>query len=171
MLSPERSEGMGTRGRHVNRCASSTCGVPRPLRRWATCRITSPARTRPTFGRLELLGLIEDYRQGFALQQAHNTVRTVQKPLPPLVRRLLPRRAPSARGPEPLPGARAGAPAGLPPSVSQGADAAQSCVGCRLSGKTKTVQFPTKMLTFNQQNWHLLIWTIHLNGSFDEKDL
>ena len=31
---------------------------------WGTRRRTCPARTRPTFGRLELLGLIEDYRQG-----------------------------------------------------------------------------------------------------------
>jgi hypothetical protein len=34
--SPEQSEGMGTRGKHVNRFASSTCRVPRPSRRWAT---------------------------------------------------------------------------------------------------------------------------------------
>ena len=33
--------------------------------------------------------------------------------------------------PEPLPGARVGAPAGIPPSVSQGADAAESCVDLR----------------------------------------
>jgi hypothetical protein len=35
----------------------------------------------------------------------------------------------TGRGPEPLSGARVGAPAGVPPSVSQGANAAESRVG------------------------------------------
>ena len=50
----------------------------------------------------------------------------VQKPLPPLAGRLLPRRGFSARGPEPLSCAGLGAPVSLLASLSQGADAAQS---------------------------------------------
>ena len=77
--SPKRSEGMGTRGKHVNRCASSTCRVvvpmvrhrrPRPLRRWATSTTIYPATTRPTYGRLEFLGLSEDYRLGLSIRSS-----------------------------------------------------------------------------------------------------
>lgn len=53
----------------------------------------------------------------------------------------LPRRTPLARGPEPPSDAQLGAPAGLPPSVPQGADAGQSCVdlGARLCKAARRV--------------------------------
>ena len=40
----------------------------RRRRRWATSGTTSPAKIWHTFGRLELPGLIEDYRQGLLPQ-------------------------------------------------------------------------------------------------------
>jgi hypothetical protein len=63
-------------------------------------------------------------------------MRQLQKPLPPLVGRLLPRRAPRARRPELLSISRLGAcaersvgtPARLPEPVPEGTDAPKSCV-------------------------------------------
>lgn len=80
-------------------------------------------------GRLDLLRLIEDRRQGLAQQHRMITAEAAE--------RLLPRRVPLARGPEPLPGARLGAcaersvgtSASVLTSVPEGAHAAESRVG------------------------------------------
>ena len=69
---------MGTRGKHVN--------VLQHLMGYLKNHLSSEDKQ-------ELLGLIEDYRQGLALQEAYTIVRIQQKPLPSLVGRLLPRRA------------------------------------------------------------------------------
>ena len=81
-------------------------------------------RTRPTEGRLELLGLIEDCRQGGQTAAEHRPEITAEAAL-----RLLPSPAPGARGPEPVSGTRVGAPAGVSASVPQGVDAVESRVG------------------------------------------
>ena len=65
-------------------------------------------RTKPTRGSLELLGLIEDYRQGLV---------PLIVPLTLLKHHL-----------NRYPGSRLGAPAGVSASLPQGADAAQSRV-------------------------------------------
>jgi uncharacterized protein YbgA (DUF1722 family) len=105
---------MGTRGKHVN--------VLQHLMGYLKNHLS--AKTRPTFGRLELLSLIEDYPQGGQTAADHRPEMTAEAVL-----RLLPRRVPLARGPEPLSNARAGARASSPPSVPHGAVAAQSRVG------------------------------------------
>jgi hypothetical protein len=86
------------------------------LRQWVFSRITCRAKTRRTFGTLELLGLIEDYRQGLVplivplkLLKHHLN----RYPVPEWV---------------PVPSAASGTPAGVPPSVSQGFDAVESYV-------------------------------------------
>jgi hypothetical protein len=71
-------------------------------------------KTTPACGRLELLSFIEDYRQGllplivlWTLLKHHLSRHPVQDW-------------------EPVPGEASGTPAGVPPSVSQGAHAAES---------------------------------------------